>query len=307
MTTPSNPVVAVCIPVWNGSDFVAETIASVLAQQAVAMRVHISIDGPDDASRLACEPFLRDSRVSLLMQPVRLGWVRHCAAVLGLAAAPDVDYACIQPHDDIMEAGYLSTLVAVAEAEPSAAVVYSDMVAFGIGDFDLRQPSAIGSPLSRMTALLLDHFNAVAFRGLTRMSALRAVEPMAGNPMNDFAVDTVWMTRLATQGDLIRVPSTLYRKRYHAGNTHGAWNHWPREQRIAAWTRHCIDMLREAAKVAGDSAALAMLIEAARMRLLGTGGTPLHFQTRPLTASEYAQMSHEFDMVAAQLRPNSKL
>jgi hypothetical protein len=138
------------------------------------------------------------------------------------------------------------------------------------------------------------------------MSALKAVEPMAGNPVNDFAVDTVWMTRLATQGDLVCVPRPLYRKRYHAGNTHGAWTHWPREQRIAAWTWHCLDMLREAAKVANDSAAIAMLIEVARIRLFGTGGTPMFFQTRSLTESEHAQVSREFDAGAAQLRVASR-
>src|SRR5207247_2207458 len=127
-------------------------------------------------------------------------------------------YACLQPHDDIMEETYLSSLLAVAEAAPQAAVVYSDIRAFGDGDNLIHQPSVIGSPLARLATLLIDHFNAVAFRGLTRVSALRAVEPISGNPFDDFAADTVWMARLATVGDLICVPRSLYRKRYPAGN-----------------------------------------------------------------------------------------
>lgn len=305
MISRSRPLVTICIPVWNAAGFVAETLVSVLAQQGVAMRVLISIDGADEASRAACLPFLSDSRVSLVMRPTRLGWVRNTAALLDLATESGADYACIQPHDDIMEAGYLSSLLEVAQAEPSAAMVYSDILAFGDAQGHLRQPSVTGSPLARMTALLLDHFNAVAFRGLTRMSALKAVEPMTGNATNDFAVDAIWMTRLATQGDLVCLPRPLYRKRYHAGNTHTAWTHWPREQRIAAWTRHCIDMLREAATIATDAAAIAMLTEAARIRLFSTGGRPTEFRQAigPFTAQERAAIMREFNAAAFRLRP----
>jgi transposase len=119
-----------------------------------------------------------------------------------------------------------------------------------------------------MLSLLNDHFNAVAFRGLTRVSALRAVEPMSGNPFEDFAADTVWMTRLATVGELVRVPYPLYRKRYHRGNTHKKWSVWPQNRQVAAWMRHCLDMLAETLKVASDPAAKTMLVATARDRLL---------------------------------------
>jgi GT2 family glycosyltransferase len=307
MTGNSGPVVAVCIPVWNAAGFVAETLSSVLAQQSVALRVHISVDGADQASRAVCEPFLNDPRVSIVVQPARLGWVRNCAAALDLAIAGEADYACIQPHDDIMEPDYLSSLLEVAQDDPAASVVYSDILAFGDHEGIIPQSSVAGSPLARMTNLLLDHFAAVAFRGLTRMSALKAVPPMTGNPSDDFAVDTVWMTRLATQGNLVRVPRLLYRKRYHAGNTHTAWAGWSRDRRIDAWTQHCIDMLTEAAKVAEDYTSLAMLIEASRIRLFGTGGSrPLfHHSMWSLTGEERTRVSSAFEQAAARVRlPN---
>ena len=303
MSGGASPVVVVGVPVWHGATFVGETLRSVLAQDGVTLRLVISVDGADEASAGACEPFLRDDRVKLVIQPSRLGWVRNSAAVLAAAAAGAAHYACLQPHDDIMEETYLSSLLAVAEAAPQAAVVYSDIRAFGDLDVLIHQPSVIGSPLARLTILLIDHFNAVAFRGLTRVSALRAVEPISGNPFDDFAADTVWMARLATVGDLICVPRSLYRKRYHAGNVHAEWNRWSRERQISAWTRHCLDMLAEALKLAKDAAARTMLVEATRIRLFQSGGTQLIFHRvmSALTAEERARVFLEFDPAVAQL------
>jgi hypothetical protein len=98
------------------------------------------------------------------------------------------------------------------------------------------------------------------------------VPAISGNGADDFAADTVWMTRLATVGDLIRVPRSLYRKRYHPGNTHGAWQQWPVERRVEAWTRHCLDMLREALTVTTDRNARQMLARAVRVRYRHLGG-----------------------------------
>jgi GT2 family glycosyltransferase len=261
-----DPLIGVVVPVWQGAAFVAETLANVLAQRSVALRLLVSIDGGDDASAEACRPFLKDSRVSLMVQSQRLGWVGNAATLVEAALAADVDYVCIQPHDDLIVEDYLAALLAAAVAAPSAAVVYSDIEAFGAMTGILFQASVLGSPLARMASLLLDHFNAVAFRGLMRADAIRRVGTIAGNDVDDFAADTVWMTRLATVGELVRVPEPLYRKRFHQGNTHGAWGRWPLERRAQAWSRHCLDMLREALSVTEDRNARQMLAKAALVR-----------------------------------------
>ena len=202
------------------------------------------------------------------MQRRRLGWVGNSSTVLAAAAAEGPDYACLQPHDDVLEDDYIAVLLAEAEVNPTAAVVYSDIQSFGTRDSVLRQPTIAGSPFERQIGLLRDHFDAVAFRGLIRVSALRSILPMTGNPCDDFAADTVWMARQALVGDLVRVPRTLYRKRYHADNTHTQWFTWSYGRRMTAWIRHCLDMLAEALKASNTRPERRMLHRAARMRLL---------------------------------------
>jgi GT2 family glycosyltransferase len=295
------PRICVGVPVWGGAGFVAETLESVLRQRGVGLTVVVSVDGADQASEAACRPFLADPRVRLLVQPRRLGWVGNCSAALGAAAMAGADYACLQPHDDVLDDDYLAALLAAAEANPEAAVVYSDIQAFGTHDVLIRQATVAGSPLERQVAMLRDHFDAVAFRGLTRVSALLRSLPMAGNPCRDFAADTVWMARQALAGDLVRVPLALYRKRYHADNTHTRWSHWSRRRKLRAWTRHCLDMLAEALKAAGSTAERRRLREAARARLLlrATPIGPCRKEVGALRTLERARMRSRFAAAAA--------
>jgi glycosyltransferase involved in cell wall biosynthesis len=262
------PLVGVGVPVWRGSAFVAETLQSVLAQRDVRLQVFISVDGADTDSEKVCQCFLSDPRVRLVMQPRRLGWVNNTAAALAGAAAEGAAYVCLQPHDDLIEPDYLASLIEVAEANPGAAVVFSDLMAFGDIGGVLSQPSVEGSPLQRQIDLLVRHYNAVAYRGLNRVSALTRVAAISGNRCENFACDTVWMARLARVGDLIRVPRVLYRKRFHRESTHGMWTAWPSEQKIDAWVQHCLDMLAEALPVSTGRADRRLIIDAARSRLL---------------------------------------
>ena len=291
------PLISVGVPAWRGAEFIAETLESILRQRDVRLRVFVSVDGADEASARACRPFAGDPRLRLAVQPERLGWVRNSAVVLAEAAEASADYACIQPQDDLLAEDYLAALLAWAEASPGAALVYSDIAMFGGRSGELRQPAGVGSPLARQVALLLEHYNAVGYRGLTRVSALARLPPITGNPHDDFAADTVWMARLARAGVLLRVPRPLYRKRYHAANTHAGWTAWPIDRKVAAWTRHCLDMLAEALIVAEDPASRRLLEAAARVRLLRLARPlgPYHADLTALPADAQARMLADFD------------
>lgn len=261
------PLVGVGIPVWRGTDFVAETLESVLNQRGVRLKIFVSIDGADAESERACLPFASDPRVRIVVQSRRLGWVKNTAAVLA-GASEQAEFACVQPHDDLVETEYLATLVDAARNHPRAAVVFSDIAAFGTREGVMSQESVIGTPMERQLLLLTRHFNAIAYRGLNRTSALEAVPPISGNNLGGFACDTVWMARLARAGDLVRVPRVLYHKRYLESSAHAEWATWRKWQKVLAWVRHCLDMLAEALPVATSFDQRRLLIEAARERLL---------------------------------------
>ena len=263
--------IGLAIPAWRSARLIGETLHSALAQSGVDVTVTVGVDGADSDTVAACAPFLHDRRVQLIVRPTRLGGVRNSAATLADAVATGVDYAAILPHDDILEPGYCAALATVHRARRGAAVVYSDIVAFGNRNRVIRQETVCGPPVDRLELLLSKHFNAVAFRGLVPASVLARVRPMDGNLFDDFAADTVWMTRLARYGDLVRVPEPLYRKRFHRDNTHAAWKKWPRELRLRAWILHCRSMADEALNVASSMAEWDRLRSSACWRIRDVG------------------------------------
>jgi GT2 family glycosyltransferase len=290
------PTILVCVPVWRAKDFVAETLESVLRQREVRLKVLISIDGADAESEAACRPFLADPRVRMVVRTTRLGWAGNARRVFAEAVLDGAEYTCLQPSDDLLAEEYLAALLAEAERDPQVAVTYCDIQSFGSLDHRMTQESVTGSPLDREVLLLRRHFAAVAWRGLTRVSALRRLPALRGNRFDDFAEDTVWMALLARAGNLVRVPHSLYRKRYHEANTHLAWFSWPQERKLAAWVQHCCDMLEHALAVAPDAHARDSVVQAARDRLLANGRPlgPYHAEINSLSDQEREQLIDQF-------------
>ena len=227
------PLIGVGVPVWRGAAFVAETL-DMLNQRGVQFKLFISIDGADANSERACLPFASDPRVRIVVQPRRLGWVKNTAAVLA-GAGEQADFVCVQPHDDWIETDYLATLLDAARDHPKRLSSSATFLFFGTHEGLSSQESVTGTPIDRQSVLLTRHFNAVAYRGLNRTSALKTVPPISGNKFGDFACDTVWMARLARAGDLVRVPQALYHKRYRPSSAHAKWANWHKWQKGAAW------------------------------------------------------------------------
>jgi GT2 family glycosyltransferase len=294
--------ILVGVPVWQGAEFAAATIDSILRQEGADISVLIAIDGADPASEEVLRPYLSDPRISLVIHPKRLGWVGNTAFLFRSAPGVGTEFVCIQPHDDLMEPGYLAALCRQAESWPSASVVYSDMRVIN-SDTIITVPQVVGPPVDRQLSMLRTHFAAAAFRGLTRVSALRRVPPISGNDVGDFGVDTVWCARLATVGDLVRVPQPLYSKRYHARNTHLAWFDWSTEQRLASWQRHCLDMLAEALTVATTADQKIALGTAALHRFLDSTppNSPYRGDIAALDSATKRRLFAEFDRGAAEV------
>jgi hypothetical protein len=92
------------------------------------------------------------------------------------------------------------------------------------------------------------NFDGTGFRGVIGKGVLDASGGLENNPFNDFAADTLWLGKIARQGELHRVPYPLYKKRYHSNNTHLRWFEEKKEHQRRAWEQHCLDLLHECTK-----------------------------------------------------------
>jgi len=283
--------ITVGVPVYRGARFLEETLQSIQVQTTRDIRVVISVDGADPESEAVCQPFLSDERFSIVIQPDRLGWVGN---INWLMHQVDTPFWCYYQQDDLTDPRYFEVLLEAAGRAPEAAVVYCDIVAFGTQSRKSSKPSITGIPAVRQLALLYGHHSAVAFRGLTRLEALRESGGLVTNEVENYSVDTTWLSGVAVWGDLIRVPGDLYFKRYHEDNVHTKWADWPEEKRTRAWIVHCADMLEVTFKVNANLQERRLLWLAAVNRLTSPRVAPNYLGMKIISQDQRMEMLATF-------------
>lgn len=123
----AGPAVSVCIPVYNGAPYLADAIASVLAQTVADLELVVVDDRSTDASAAIARSFT-DGRVRCVGNELRLGVVGNWNRCLALAAAP---YVCVFHHDDVMMPDNLAEKLRVLEAHPAVGMVHSNVHQIG--------------------------------------------------------------------------------------------------------------------------------------------------------------------------------
>ena len=272
--------VTVCVPVFNAADFLAETLDSIAAQSLADIHVLISVDRSSDDSESICRRYLHDRRFELIVQRDRLGWVGNVNALIARVETP---FFCITPHDDLLAPRYLAEVYALAASDPAIACAYSNVEGFGSLRRLFEQPDIRGTLIERVIDFLLNHFSAFPFRGIVRRYNPDDRPYLPTGLRRDFAADTVWMLRLALRGELRRVPSALYAKRYHDASVHGRWPTWPRVELVALWAEQAATCARMALDHVSDARDREVVLAAALLRVAGVGrGQSYATPKRPL-------------------------
>ena len=305
--------VTVCVPVFNAADFLAETLDSIAAQSLADMHVLISLDPSSDDSESICRRYLHDRRFELIVQRERLGWVGNVNALI---ARVDTPYFCITPHDDLLAPQYMAEVYALAASDPAIACAYSDLEGFGALRLRMEQPDIRGTMIERIIDFMLNHYSVVPFRGIVRRRNSDDRPFIPTGLRRDFAADTVWLLHIALRGELRRVPSVLYAKRYHEASVHAAWHDWPRAELIALWAEQAAACARFALEHVGDSRDREVVLAAALLRVAGVGNC--HFYATPKEPLEIAAAAAMFcdavgdtsplrDMQRTLAYPNARL
>lgn len=129
------PRVSVCIPVYNGANYLAESMASVLTQTFADLRLIVSDNCSTDATPDIVRTF-PDPRVSYHRNDVNLGLVGNHNRCLALA---DGELVVLWHHDDVMLPENLAEKVRVLDAHPSVGFVHSNLWRIDADGRRLRQ------------------------------------------------------------------------------------------------------------------------------------------------------------------------
>lgn len=117
------PLVSVCIPTYNGAEFVAETIACALRQSYSAIEILLSDDKSTDRTVEIAEAALKASPFPVrILKHERLGLVGNWMHCVAEARGKYIKFLF---QDDLLEPDCIASLVEVAERDPEIGLVFS--------------------------------------------------------------------------------------------------------------------------------------------------------------------------------------
>ena len=209
------PRVSVALPVYNGQQFLAEAIRSILAQTFTDFELIICDNASTDGTGVICREFAAaDSRIRYYRNDTNIGAAPNFNRAFELARAEYFKWAA---HDDICLPAFLKDCVAALDADPSVVLCttetnWIDEHGMAIEKRDrLLNHIASVRPERRFRDLILQRHYCTDVFGLIRRSELQKTR-LIGNYVNS---DRVLLAELGVRGRFERVPRVHFLSRDH--------------------------------------------------------------------------------------------
>ena len=214
----SKPRITVGLPVYKGADLITKALDCLQRQTFPDFEAIISIDGADEETAAACQPFLSDSRFRMVVQSDRLDWVGNFNWLLRRDLQ---EFFCYQQHDDTVAPEFFETLLQTADVEPNAVAIYCDCRYSGRGldhEYVEKCPSITGDePLDRVFQYV-QRASAAPVRGLIRRRAIQNAGPVRSDEFRGVLQIFGWLAKLLHWGTFERVAKPIYYRRYRANS-----------------------------------------------------------------------------------------
>jgi hypothetical protein len=201
------------MPAHGRPVFLAEAIASVLAQTHAELRLFVLDDSTDDEIERAVRPFLADGRLDYRRTPP----LRATGAMTALIEAGDAPYFAFLHDDDRWEPGFLERRVRFLDERPDCGLVFSGHVDIdGQGTVIGRSPAPFAEGMVPRRQLIpqllernvIDTMHSV----LVRRSALEEAGPYLDEAFPRVFDWELWLrVALRTEVGVLAVEDAQYR------------------------------------------------------------------------------------------------
>ena len=212
---PSRPRVSIGLPVYNGENFVADALESLLAQTFTDFEVIVSDNASTDDTLQIVDRFaLADDRVRVVRHPKNLGAAPNFNFVVDEARGEFFRWAA---HDDLCDPTYLEKCVAILDARPEVVLCHCRSLQIDAdGQVKKEYPQLLrragGSrPLERFLELSCTKHTCIDVFGLIRTDALRRT----GLIGSFTGSDRVLLGEFALRGAFAWVDEPLFKSRDH--------------------------------------------------------------------------------------------
>jgi glycosyltransferase involved in cell wall biosynthesis len=209
------PLVSIGLPVYNGEQYIQETINSILDQTFGDFELNISDNASTDATGDICrDAAAQDPRVQYVRSEVNRGLAWNTNRVIGLARGR---YVAWIGHDDLMARDYIAKCVAALDDDSGAVLCFA-----GYNYIDERgglilrpplyNPAAFETPSARFLHTIYE-VGCHPIYGLMKAATLKQTGLQRGFAESD----RVLLAEMALRGRFILVPEHLFSRREHPG------------------------------------------------------------------------------------------
>jgi glycosyltransferase involved in cell wall biosynthesis len=225
------PRVCVGIPVYNGENYLSESIESILRQTFTDFELIISDNGSTDMTEEICRKYAKqDERVRYYRSTENHGATWNHNRLVELARG---EYFRWQAHDDISAPSFLERCVAALDTRPEVVLAYPmtrivDEQGNVIRDFDMPLRTDSAQPHIRLHDLICVDHSCYQVYGLMRTAALRTT-PAIGNFSGS---DWNLLAELGLLGRFYEVREFLFLRREHQQVSTRAYKN---NQELMAW------------------------------------------------------------------------
>jgi glycosyltransferase involved in cell wall biosynthesis len=227
-----SPRVGVGMPVYNGANFVAEAIESVLNQTFEDFELVISDNASTDETGEICLSYAaQDPRIRYLRNRKNLGGGPNFTRVFQLSRG---EFYKIANHDDVCHPRFLELCVEALDSDPEIVSAYPLTVDIDETGAAIRKLSPAPEyespdPATRVWEALQFEREPLALFGVMRSEIVVKTGLMASVP----SADRIWLAELLMHGRFQEVHEPLYlhrehplRSTYSAGRGHASMAWW---------------------------------------------------------------------------------
>ncbi|MEM1190846.1 MAG: glycosyltransferase family 2 protein [Pseudomonadota bacterium] len=219
MQTGTQHLIAVGIPVFNGEQWLEESLDSILSQTFPDFEVFIADNASTDRTREICLRYANaDPRVRYHRHPRNLGALRNYNAVFEETHSQYFKWASCS---DICKPHLLERCLEVLETREDVVLAYAKTMLFStMGDVKQRYYQNLNleydSPSHRF-AVAADWLEGLnnAYNGVWRRSAMESLMPYRESR----GYDINFMLEMALRGKFVEVPEVLFHRRYETQST----------------------------------------------------------------------------------------
>ena len=212
------PRLSVGVPVYNGEEYLAQALDSLLAQTYTDFELIVSDNASTDGTEEICrERAAADPRVRYVRQPRNISMAPNHNVLVQLARGELFKWGS---HDDVYASTLLEKCVAALDREPDAVLAHSYTAIIERGDPNVARPlvypltSSSPHPSERFRSLLYDNGGDDDY-GVIRLDALRRVRLYGSH----YRADRTLVAELALHGRFVQVPEYLYFRRDDLGES----------------------------------------------------------------------------------------